>query len=611
MTISPRVRPWVRYAVALLPALVLLRGIDLYAVDVPFMDDWQFIPLVEKVQRGEIPWSELAAPHDEHRLLVPRVLIAASMILGDGNYRVQCFVTFATVLALSLALLSLLRRRYGDGPRTALFFALANVVIFSPIQWHNWLWPMQFCYFLPYTFLFAALAAWMSGLAASPRYAILQASAWAASFSFVHGLLLWPALAPLVWKDARWPSARARRAATAAWIAAGALAAGLYFHGISENTALPDYAYFHQGEPPTASTFRMLERSPLETLGKMGAFAAMMFGNAIGRGLPVSSNLEFATASGALLFAAGIALLVALLRRGALAGEAGGWAAIFAHAFATAALVAVGRVWAGPGQPLTPRYATFGTFCLLAALLLACALFVEVAADRLWRDAALAACGALVATVAIGWSFGWNLMGEWRDVRMASRAGVHFSQLLHVPMLHEAGGQGAVIVPYARTLDRLGYLDPPLAQDLRLDRFEQGADVPPDEGRLNDVVPLSRRGRPGWRIRGRARFGSGGRTPDAVLVTSHGTRGDPMIRALCETRSPPRWLRHANMRDYQFAYRSPKVYYGSFRCRVREAAIPPEELGAVQLWALDFARFRVHRIRGEVDLRRLEVVREP
>ena len=84
-----------------------------------------------------------------------------------------------------------------------------------------------------------------------------------------------------------------------------------------------------------------------------------------------------------------------------------------------------------------------------------------------------------------------------------------------------------------------------------------------------------------------------------------------MIRALCETRSPPRWLRHANMRDYQFADRSPKVHYGSFHCRVREAAIPPEELGAVQFWALDFARLSVHRIRGAVDLRHLEVVREP
>jgi hypothetical protein len=594
----------VLYGVALLPALVLLRGIDLYAVDVPFMDDWQFIPLVEKVHGGEIPWRELAAPHDEHRLLIPRILIAASMILGHGNYRVQCFVTFATVLVLSLALLFLLRRAFGDEPRTAVFFGLANVVLFSPIQWHNWLWPMQFCYFLPYTFLFLGLAGFSSRLAAGWRYAILQGCAWAATFSFVQGLLLWPVLAPVVWRDPRWPSPRWRRAATGVWIAAAVLATGLYFHNLSHNTALPDYAYFHKGEPPTASTLRLFERNPLATSAEMAAFAAMMFGNAMGRGLPVASNLSFATASGALLLAVGVALWIGLARGRRLGAAETAWAAVFTHAFLTAGLVAVGRVWAGPGQPLTPRYATFGTFCILGVLLFAFSFFTEISAERGWRDLALLVCGALLATVATGWSFGWNLLGEWHDVRLASRAAVHFSQLLPVPMLYQAGGQGNVLVPYARTLDRLGYLDPPLAEDLRLDRFTIGADLPGDEGRLQRV---SVGPRSSWRVRGRARFGSGGHTPDAILATTKGASGDPMIRAVCETRSPPRWLRHATMRDYQFAYRSPKTYYGSFRCRLRDKAIPPGERGDVQFWALDFARFRVHRIRGAVDLSRLEV----
>src|SRR4029077_11970465 len=38
--------------------------------------------------------------------------------------------------------------------------------------------------------------------------------------------------------------------------------------------------------------------------------------------------------------------------------------------FVTAAFVCVGRVWRGDVQPLTPRYATFGTFCIVALIAL-------------------------------------------------------------------------------------------------------------------------------------------------------------------------------------------------------------------------------------------------
>ena len=203
------------HLLALVPALLLLRAIDLYAVDVPFMDDWQFVPLIEQVRGGEIPWRELAAPHDEHRLLIPRILIIASSILSHGNYRAQCFITFGVVLALSLALLFLLRRSLGTGRLTPVVWLLVNLVLFSPIQWHNWLWPMQFCYFLPFTLLGLCLAAFYSDLSAGARFALCQLCAWAASFSFIHGLLIWPVMLPALLRDARWSSPRARRLAAA------------------------------------------------------------------------------------------------------------------------------------------------------------------------------------------------------------------------------------------------------------------------------------------------------------------------------------------------------------------------------------------------------------
>ena len=45
-----------------------------FAVNIPFMDDWQFVPLLEKAKNGTLTFQELWAPHDEHRLFLPHDL---------------------------------------------------------------------------------------------------------------------------------------------------------------------------------------------------------------------------------------------------------------------------------------------------------------------------------------------------------------------------------------------------------------------------------------------------------------------------------------------------------------------------------------------------------
>ena len=137
----------------ILPALVLLADIRVFAVNIPFMDDWQFVPLLEKAKNGTLTFHELVAPHDEHRLLLPRVIIIASMFATRGDYRAQSYITFAVVAVVSVCILWLMIRLNGSSNSAFLAWGLANVALFSPIQFHNWLWPMQFAYFLPYTFL--------------------------------------------------------------------------------------------------------------------------------------------------------------------------------------------------------------------------------------------------------------------------------------------------------------------------------------------------------------------------------------------------------------------------------------------------------------------------
>jgi hypothetical protein len=50
------------------------------------------------------------APHDEHRLLIPRIVIIASMFAFKGDYRMPCCISFLVVEIISLCFLWLLIR---------------------------------------------------------------------------------------------------------------------------------------------------------------------------------------------------------------------------------------------------------------------------------------------------------------------------------------------------------------------------------------------------------------------------------------------------------------------------------------------------------------------
>ena len=63
--------------------------------------------------------------------------------------------------------------------------------------------------------------------------------------------------------------------------------------------------------------------------------------------------------------------LVMAWRRGLFFNHALPWACLLLFTFLTAAFVCVGRVWRGDYQPLTPRYTTFGAFCIVALIAVA------------------------------------------------------------------------------------------------------------------------------------------------------------------------------------------------------------------------------------------------
>jgi len=605
--LQPKLARSLLILLGVLPAALLLADIHSFAVNVPFMDDWQFVPLLEKAKEGTLSFQDLWAPHDEHRLLLPRIIIIVSMFASGGDYRVQSFITFAVVAIISACLLWLMTRLNGSRKSVLWAWVLVNIALFSPIQFHNWLWPMQFAYFLPYTFLALCLCALYARIAALPKFALAALFALAGNYSFVQGNLIWPAVLPVIVFAPDILAKQARKKFAIAWLVLGAVAVTLYFRGLEHNSAAPDYAYGHEGVPPTMSTLHELRENPAQTTFRMGRFVIAMFGNAVGRGFPVANNLVFSSLCGAIVLLLAVIGLVVAWKRGLFFDYALPWACLLLFTFLTAAFVCVGRVWRGDYQPLTPRYTTFGALCIVALVPLLFAAFsglrqAALESDRtglgdsiLWTQGLLA--GIYLTVQGVNWTYAQNLMQEWRLTRWHAQARLHF--LGRIPTYAGPdllGGKDELIDRAAQILERLGMLKPPRATDLRISAL--GKEVIPEGLKRGQMYGSVQLGPKGWHVEGFA-LASRGRSADIVLLGVQNKEGEWVAVAAASALSPPKYLRRSIGTDWEFLALSSPKQPGEWAIDLPADTFGNLQKGVLRAWAMDYGRHILYRLPGD------------
>jgi hypothetical protein len=588
----------------ILPGLLLLRDIQTFSVNVPFMDDWQFVPLLQEAKNGTLTFQKLWAPHDEHRLLLPRIIIIASMFATGWDYRVQSLITFWVVAIISVCLLWLMIRLEGNRNSVFWAWALANIALFSPIQFHNWLWPMQFAYFLPYMFLVLCFCALYARIPALPKFLLAAVFALAGNWSFVQGNLIWPAALPVILYASGILCTDARRNFAIAWLATGALAVTLYFWGLEQNSAASEYAYGHDGIPPTMSTLRLLQEQPANTILRMGRFILGMFGNAVARGLPVADNLLLSYISGAILLLLALVAVAVAWKRGLFFNRALPWTCFLVFAFLTAAFVCIGRVWRGDSQPLTPRYTTFGAFCIVSLIALLSSAFSGaqeefVRAEQTstswskmlgWMQGILV--GLYLCLQGVNWTYGHSLMEEWSLTRWRARAKLHF--LRRIPSDDKPyllGGRDEVIEEMVRVLESLGMLNPSRASDLRISAL--GREVKAEglkRGRMDSLIPC---GLKGWRASGFA-LATAGRSADAVVLGVQNSAGEWVAVAATTPLGPPQYLRKSTRMDLEFLAVSEPRKRGEWKSELPLNTF--QGSGVLRAWAMDFRRRILYRL---------------
>jgi hypothetical protein len=531
------------------------------------------------------------------------------MFATGGDYRVQCFIAFSVVVVISICLLWLMVRLNGNRHSVLGAWVLANIALFSPIQFHNWLWSMQFAYFLPYTCLALCLCALYARIAALPKFILAAVFALAGNYSFVQGNLIWPAVLPLILFAPEILAKGRRKNFAIAWVVLGALSMTFYFWGLEHNSAGPDYAYGHEGVPPTMSTFRLLQEHPVQTLSRMGRFVLAMFGNSVARGFPVADNLVFAHICGAIVLGLALAGLVAAWKCGLFFSRALPWVCLLLFTFLTASFVCVGRVWRGDTQPLTPRYATFGAFCIVALIALLASAFFQrgQSTEEDGRNPSPRhnliplAWGLLVGFYlciqGVNWVYGHNLMAEWSLTRWHALARLHFLGKIRTQARSDLlGGSDEIIEAMARKLEKLGMLKEPRAGDLRISAL--GREVEPEASKKGRMNQLIMRGLRGWRASGYA-LALGGRSADAVILGVQNHEGEWVAIAAGTPLSQPEYLRRSNRMDWEFLAISKPDRRGRWEIELPLGTFGDLHSGVLRAWAMDYRRHVLYRLPGD------------
>ena len=434
-------------ALALAPALWVGWHVVENGVDVPFWDEWQFLPLLSAAQAGELPLEKLLASHNGHRIVLPRLLMLALALPSGWDVRWTLYAS----LGIALLALGLVARIAHSGlgqlqPGLAPPVTVAGAfLLFGLNAWENWAcgWQVQIHLCVLFALLTACLAIQSRGRWRDAWG--LSAAAGAGALSFGAGVILPPLAALTLWLQPGrdW---RQRLAVSSVPLAVGLGVGWLHWGSAADR----------------ASSTGAGGLSAIDVAALTSAFLGAGFAD---------GSAGAAVAIGALALVAWIGLALVLGRT----GEGGRRllmpvVVLVGFGVGSALLVTLARGAAGAHAVIAPRYATPAALMWLGLVLTGAGAATRGGASHVRGDWKLLVTGAALGVLLVGYVRTSAVgLGQLRAHRERLE---HGRQLLHLPD-PPAGSLGILFLDEEVRRWR-GTL-----QALRLSTFRHAAQAPP------------------------------------------------------------------------------------------------------------------------------------
>lgn len=336
----------------IIPAIILGFLVWKYGVNLPFEDEWDTPGLaLLQFHRDQLQWIHLIGQHNESRKFFPRLFFLGLSSLTNwkpkygmlASFLLSCLISFNIYHLSKITLNTIWSRRLAC-------LAMANLLIFSPMQWANQLWGLQMITFIPIAAITTSLAVIFSSNTLFFKLLISGILATIATFSFANGMITWIIIFPALVFIAK------NNKKQLAWVAIS----WLFWFGLILAIYFSDYH-----KPAHHPSFTEALYQPIKAI-----FYYLSF---IGSPLGINDLISSQIVGICILFLTALAIFYIFSKNRhnqRLLFNAFPWLSIIFYTLGSGVLTASGRVGLGVEQSLESRYVTFSTYGIVGLIYL-------------------------------------------------------------------------------------------------------------------------------------------------------------------------------------------------------------------------------------------------
>lgn len=333
----------------IIPLIALIYCTNKYIVDVPYLDQWDLIPTLDKLYNHSLSSADLWAQHNEHRPLFPRIIMLTLAHISKWRISYELAASILIASGMFLTLIHQLKKTTQNLNFNKPYWIIPviSVITFSLAQCENWLWGWQIQIHLNILTVVAGIFFISSSKTKWIHFYLAILMGIIATYSFANGLLYW-ALALLILLAIKHQNKKNKIVKLIIWIAASAIIICTYMYQYQKPTRHPSLTFLADHFLEFIKYILLYLGSPVWSYHTSGAILAALFGLIT------------------------LALLtVALIKSKQMKiNDITPYVALSIYAIASAFITAVARTGFGSRQALTPRYITISNLLWLSNIML-------------------------------------------------------------------------------------------------------------------------------------------------------------------------------------------------------------------------------------------------
>lgn len=191
----------VRYTALVVPvvlAMVLLWAIWSYTGSVPFEDEWANVPIVHSFLTGTFSLGEVWAFHNQHRIVIPRLVDLLLTVVTHWNRQVEMTVDVIFAVASTWLLFASLKKTILSNLLAWIFLIPASLLMLSWGQYENWLEPFQITFILTIVGVSCCVRGLVNGKTSIGGFILAIFGATIAALSSLGGTIAFIAFFPII-----------------------------------------------------------------------------------------------------------------------------------------------------------------------------------------------------------------------------------------------------------------------------------------------------------------------------------------------------------------------------------------------------------------------------